>query len=91
MPGTSTCTSSEESKLKEQITQIGAIISVKWTADKVGDSGWRPGWYKAEVHSYCEESDIITLKYILEPDDIYEDEITPLLLQKKVKLLSTPL
>ena len=60
MPG-NMCTSSEESNLKEQITQMGAIISVKWTADEVGDSGWRPGWYKAEVHSYCEESDIITL------------------------------
>ena len=90
MPG-NTSTSSEESNLKEQITQIGAIISVKWTADEVGDSGWRPGWYKAKVHSYCEESDIITLKYLLEPNDIYEDEITPLLLQNKLKLLSTPL
>ena len=30
MPG-NTSTSSEESNLKEQITQIGAIISVKWT------------------------------------------------------------
>ena len=57
----------------------------------MGDSGWRPGWYKAKVHSYCEESDIITLKYLLEPNDIYEDEITPLLLQNKLKLLSTPL
>lgn len=83
--------SSEESILKEQVIQIGAIISVRWSTSEVGDSGWKPGWYKAEVHGYCEETDILTLRYLLEPDDTYEEEISPLLLQKKVKLLSTPL
>ena len=33
---------------------------------------------------------LIHLRYLLEPDDTYEEEITPLLLQNKVKL-STPL
>ena len=46
---------------------------------------------QGEVHGYCEESDILTLRYLLEPDNTYEEEITPLLLQNKVKLISTPL
>ena len=33
----------------------------------------------------------IVKRYLLEPDDMYEEEITPLILQNKVKLLSTPL
>ena len=53
--------SSQESMLKEQVTQTGAIFSIQWSASEGGDSGWKPGWYKGEVHGYCEESDILTL------------------------------
>lgn len=84
--------SSQESMLKEQVTQIGAIVSIRWSASEVGDLGWKPGWYKGKfIYGYCEESDILTLRYLLEPDNTYEEEITPLLLQNKVKLISTPL
>ena len=27
--------------LKEQITQIGARVKVKWSAEEIGDSGWK--------------------------------------------------
>ena len=44
--------------LKKQITEFGARVKVKWTADDIVDSGWRPGWYTAHVQGY---EDIITL------------------------------
>ena len=56
--------SSNTDTQKEQITQVGSIVKVKWTAEEVGDSGWNPGWYKATVQKLYEDLDTITLKYI---------------------------
>ena len=58
--------SSQESILKEEVTQIGAIVCIRWLASEMWDSGWKSGWYKGEVHGYCEESDILTLRYLLD-------------------------
>ena len=48
-------------ELKNQISQTGSRIKVKWTKEEVADSGWKPGWYIAEVQSYDE--DVITVLY----------------------------
>ncbi len=29
--------------------EVGTRIRVRWNKDEVGDSGWHPGWYVAEV------------------------------------------
>lgn len=52
----------------EQITRVGvgSVVKVKWTTEEVGDSGWKPGWYKATVQEFDEDSDTITLKYLRE-------------------------
>ena len=55
--------SSQESMLKKQVTQIGAIISVQWSTSEVGDLGWKPGWYKEKVHGYCEETDTFAIPF----------------------------
>ena len=77
--------SSNTDTQKEQITQVGSIVKVKWTAEEVGDSGWNPGWYKATVQKLYEGLDTITLKYPHETIP-YEEELTPLLSQGKIKL-----
>ena len=33
--------------LYDQVTEIGASISIKWTRDEVKGSGWKAGWYGA--------------------------------------------
>ena len=70
--------------LMEQITHVGSVVKVRWTAEGVGDSGWTPGWYKATVQKFDQDSDTITLKYPREP--VLYEELTPLLSQGKIKL-----
>ena len=78
--------SSNIDALMEQITRVGSVVKVKWTTEEVGDSGWKPGWYKATVQKFDEDSDTITLKYPRETIP-YDEELTPLLSQGKIKLL----
>ena len=56
-----------EDSLTHSIKQTGCKIKVLWSTKEVDDSGWKPGWYSATVHNYCEESDILTIVYSLEP------------------------
>lgn len=44
---------------KERVVQIGTITNVKWNATEVHGTGWKAGWYKAEVYRYCEDTDIL--------------------------------
>ena len=53
--------------LREFVCTPGANIKIKLSAEEVGDSGWKPGWYKAIVQSYHSESDILTVVYPCEP------------------------
>lgn len=76
--------------LIQQISQVGAKIKVLWTAEEVTDSGWRPGWYLATIQGYQPETDTIVLAYSSEPDNIYEDELIPLIANEKVQLIWTP-
>ena len=49
------------------------------------------GWYRAEVQGYCADTGIVTLRYVSEPDDTYEEELEDLVNQKKIKLLKSPI
>ena len=80
-----------DNKNKEQFPQIGAIVDVKWSASEVRGTDWKAGWYRAEVQAYCEDTDILTLRYVSEPDETYEEELEQLLNQKKIKLLKSPI
>ncbi len=74
-------------QVKEQIKQVGARIKVKWTNEELGDSGWKPGWYLADVQHYHEDEDQITITYPSEPGCTYTIELTPSLHAKNIKLV----
>ena len=75
----------------EQFKQVGAKIKVQWSDTEVAGTGWRPGWFTATVQQYCEESDILVITYSAEPGQIYEEELTPLVSNNKIRLVSSPL
>ena len=77
--------------LNNRITQTGAKIKVQWTREETESTGWKAGWYVATVHSYCMETDVITLTYQSEPNHPYNEELTPLITQRKLKLIWSPL
>lgn len=64
------CLSSSESSdsLHEQMTQIGSIVKIKWKQEEVRGTGWKAGWYNAQVQSYNPDTDEIDVVYNQEPD-----------------------
>ena len=36
------------STFRQQLCQPGAQISLKWSSEELGDSGWKPGWYNIQ-------------------------------------------
>ena len=34
----------DNDSLKGQITQVGARVKVNWSAEEIGDLGWKCGW-----------------------------------------------
>ena len=57
----------------------------------VGQTVRQDGRYRGEVQGYNEETDTLTLRYISELDETYEEELEHLLNQKKIKLLKSPI
>ena len=43
------------------------------------------------MQSYSEVTDTLTLRYVSEPNESYEEELAPLLQQKKIKLMLSPI
>ena len=75
----------------EFIAQTGSKVKIRWTPEKVKDSGWRAEWYEAMVHKYCQESDTITVSYSTEPGVPYDEKLTPLIANNKIKLVWSPI
>ena len=48
------------------------------------DSGWKPGWYKAQFQSYNPLTDEIDIVYEAEKDCVYTEELTPLISNAKI-------
>lgn len=69
----STC---KEPDLYDQISEIGASLKIKWSNDKVKESGWKAGWYHVEVQEFHPDRDEITLIYKKEPTVIYTECVT---------------
>jgi hypothetical protein len=66
--------------------EIGRQVKVRWSKEEIGDTGWRAGWYSAEVQESNLSLDEITIIYVSEPESIYKVEVTPLLANGKLKL-----
>ena len=82
---------SSEDNLAERITQTGSKIKVHWSAEEVKESGWKSGWYTATVQKYCQDTDMLTVTYMSELDETYDEELLPLLSNGRIKLLWSPL
>ena len=67
--------------------QCGTTVKVKWETDDVEGTEWSAGWYKAQVQTYCTESDQIQLVYFTEPEGVYTLEVTPELYTGKLILV----
>ena len=70
----------------EEFFEVGTEIKVKWTKEEIGDSGWRPGWYTAQIQMADIENDIIKVEYQSEPGCIYTVDVTPMIAQGKLRL-----
>ena len=73
--------------LKEKMSQVGARVKIKWTAEDIGNSGWRPGWYVANVQGYDDETDQLTVQYPSEPDCTYTIELTSSFHNSRIQLV----
>ena len=71
--------------LRSRIIQIGSRVKIHWTVEVVKDSGWKTGWYTANVHGYDEPADILTVTYSSEPNNPYDEELGELLNHDKIK------
>ena len=69
----------------EKYFEVGSKVKIKWTSNEIGNSGWKPGWYVAEVQSSSIGDDEISVVYVSEPDCVYTVEVVPLLAQGKLR------
>ncbi len=73
---------------REHICEVGAQIKVKWGSEELGDSGWRPGWYRAVVQSYDLDSDMLTITYTSEKGCVYSVDLSSMIAKGTIKLVS---
>ena len=57
---------------------VGTRVRFLWNKDEIGDSGWRPEWYVAEVQGADFPDDTIDVVYVSEPESIYSIEVMDL-------------
>ena len=69
--------------------EIGSEVLVKWTKEEIGDSGWRPGWFLAEVQDSNLANDWIKVEYKSERCHIYKIEVLTALANNKLKMMGS--
>ena len=72
--------------LYDTYTEIGAHILVKWDKNEVAGTGWKPGWYAAEVQAFYPHDDKIDVLYRTSPAEIYSENVIELIRHGKIKL-----
>ena len=73
----------------DRFFDVGTRIKVRWMKDEIGDSGWRAGWYVAEVQAADPMSDQIEVVYLSEPGSAYQIDVTSMLAEGKLLLAPT--
>lgn len=71
--------------LYDKVTEIGESIFIKWDQSELEQSGWKPGWYLAEVQAFDPGRDEIRIIYRKEPTVIYTECVSQLIAAGKVK------
>lgn len=69
----------------EDYFEVGSKVKIRWTSTEIGDSGWKPGWYVAEIQASSIDDDEVSVVYVSEPDCVYTVEVMPLLAQGKLR------
>lgn len=75
-----------DGNLYDEVTQIGAKISVRWSGSKVKGIGWKAGWYTVEVQEFDPDDDTITIIYDREPNRAYKEAVTPAISKGEIRL-----
>ena len=60
----------------EQSYEIGCKVKVRWSKEEIGESGWKPGWYVAEVQQSDPDNDEIKKVFQAEQDTTYTYKVT---------------
>ena len=68
----------------ENFFEVGARVKVCWTKEEIGNSGWQPGWYVAEVQNANSMLDQIEVIYLSE--SVYKIDVTSMLAEGKLQL-----
>ena len=75
-----------ENETYEEYFAVGAKIKLRWTKEEIGDSGWRCGWYTAQVQASNLEEDTIEVLYFSEPESVYSVCVSEYLSLGKLEL-----
>lgn len=75
-----------DSDLYDKVTQIGAKINVRWSGTEVKGTGWKAGWYTAEVQEFDPDNDTITITYDREPTKAYKEAVTSAISKGEIRL-----
>ncbi len=78
---------SDQNQQAELMVQTGARVRVKWTKEELGNSGWKPRWYTAEVQAFDPDTDVLTVTYLSEPGCVYDIELSNYVTQNKIVLV----
>lgn len=78
-----------DSDLYDEVTEIGARIKVLSTKDDVQKTGWKPGWYFAEVQDFEPDEDIISIIYEKEPKRVYQESVTTAISRGQIRLVKS--
>lgn len=72
-----------------EVTEIGARVQVRWSGDDVKGTGWKAGWYAAEVQDFDPDEDIISVVYDREPTQIYQECVTAAISKGELRLVKS--
>lgn len=76
-----------EKDVVSTILTCGAIVKVFWSEEDCEETGWHEGWYLAVVKDVIDKEEaLINISYVVEPECLYETNVTQLLSDKKVML-----
>lgn len=75
-----------DSDIYDEVTEIGARIQVRWSGNDVKETGWKAGWYAAEVQGFDPDEDMISIVYDREPKRVYQECVTQVISRGEIRV-----